>query len=335
MNETSSSNIPHIQQVTNSIFMALPSAKQQQEDVPHHKEEKQQLLCNHFEEITDDYRELIKKHSITHVLSLVLHKASQHEDGNISRNSTPSSSSLPTTNTKDTNVKHTILSYECLIAHTSQDTIDEFFGGCKKFFVEAFKYKKEGQPFGILIRSDYDLNMSPSVVALAVYLIEEKRLTVDQSIEFIHSRLKPEHSEESIHDWLSPIFVEQLRFYVMEKKADINYEYLCQICRHALFKQEDLIEHEPTEKRGNKDFEYKKLRKDLKKGISKSSKSCTSLYARDKMEWMGSMVGDEGRLDCPQCGHRVGAYKWSGSQCSCGIWVCPSIQIQMSRVDKR
>ncbi|KAG2383265.1 hypothetical protein C9374_004602 [Naegleria lovaniensis] len=289
---------PTIQQVTNSIFMALPSTSQKPQD-DNIKEDQQ---SSNFEESIESYRELIKKHA-----SLI----------------------------SDDIVKHTILSYECLVAHTSQDTIDEFFGGCKKFFVEAFKYKKEGQPFGILLRSDYDLNMSPSVVALAVYLIEEKRLTVDQSIEFIHSRLRPEHLEESTHDWLSPIFVEQLRFYVMEKKADINYQYLCQICRHVLFKQEDLIEHEPTEKRGNKDFEYKKLRKDLKKGISKSSKSCTSLYARDKMEWMGTMVGDEGRLDCPQCGHRVGAYKWSGSQCSCGIWVCPSIQIQISRVDKR
>ncbi|EFC48703.1 predicted protein, partial [Naegleria gruberi] len=110
--------------------------------------------------------------------------------------------------------------------------------------------------------------------------------------------------------------------------------YYCQICRLKLFSTGELIEHSPSEKRGLKDFEYKKLRKDAKRGVSKTSKNCTSLYLGEKIDWMGSMDGDEGRIFC-KCGHRVGAYKWSGSQCSCGIWVSPSIQIQMSRVDKK
>jgi len=43
----------------------------------------------------------------------------------------------------------------------------------------------------------------------------------------------------------------------------------------------------------------------------------------------------EGKLCCPnvKCNSRLGSFHWSGSQCSCGTWVTPSIKVTKSRVD--
>lgn len=42
----------------------------------------------------------------------------------------------------------------------------------------------------------------------------------------------------------------------------------------------------------------------------------------------------EGKLQCPRCSCRVGAYHWQGMKCSCGTWVTPAISLQKSRVDE-
>lgn len=45
----------------------------------------------------------------------------------------------------------------------------------------------------------------------------------------------------------------------------------------------------------------------------------------------------EGKLMCInyKCRARIGSFNWSGSQCSCGSWVSPAIQITKSKVDER
>jgi len=45
----------------------------------------------------------------------------------------------------------------------------------------------------------------------------------------------------------------------------------------------------------------------------------------------------EGPLLCPgpKCGTRLGGWNWSGSQCSCGTWVTPSIFLVASRLDRK
>lgn len=45
----------------------------------------------------------------------------------------------------------------------------------------------------------------------------------------------------------------------------------------------------------------------------------------------------EGKLICinHNCRARIGSFNWSGSQCSCGSWVSPAIQITKSKVDER
>ena len=42
----------------------------------------------------------------------------------------------------------------------------------------------------------------------------------------------------------------------------------------------------------------------------------------------------EGDIICPKCSARIGSFNWSGSQCSCGAWVTPAVQITKSKVDE-
>mmetsp|Transcript_20371 Transcript_20371/g.25719 ORF Transcript_20371/g.25719 Transcript_20371/m.25719 type:complete len:203 (-) Transcript_20371:160-768(-) len=101
--------------------------------------------------------------------------------------------------------------------------------------------------------------------------------------------------------------------------------YLCRKCRNQLFTVADLEDHEPRM------HTFHKLKaRNLDTGVR-----CTSYFIEEKLSWMGDMSDVEGKLICPngRCKARVGTYKWVGSQCSCGSWVAPAIQIPMSKVD--
>lgn len=57
----------------------------------------------------------------------------------------------------------------------------------------------------------------------------------------------------------------------------------------------------------------------------------------EPVEWMRDELekGElEGKLMCPKCDKKVGAYLWQGSKCSCGVWVTPSIKLSRAKVDE-
>ena len=63
--------------------------------------------------------------------------------------------------------------------------------------------------------------------------------------------------------------------------------------------------------------------------------ACTSIFLAEALQWMRAASLDpvEGKLLCFGCGARVGALRWAGSQCSCGTWVCPAVQLYRSCLD--
>ena len=63
--------------------------------------------------------------------------------------------------------------------------------------------------------------------------------------------------------------------------------------------------------------------------------ACSSVFITDKPDWMTDTESNGGRIDCPKCASRVGSYKWSGVTCSCGKWITPAFQFQLSRVDAK
>lgn len=63
--------------------------------------------------------------------------------------------------------------------------------------------------------------------------------------------------------------------------------------------------------------------------------ACSSYFLEEVLPWMDDDLLAEGKIHCPtpKCQSRLGALQWSGSQCSCGTWVTPSIKITKSRID--
>lgn len=62
---------------------------------------------------------------------------------------------------------------------------------------------------------------------------------------------------------------------------------------------------------------------------------CSSYFLSETLPWMDDAFLAEGKIHCPnaKCQSRLGSFQWSGSQCSCGTWVTPSIKLTKSRVD--
>lgn len=61
---------------------------------------------------------------------------------------------------------------------------------------------------------------------------------------------------------------------------------------------------------------------------------CALLFI-EPMEWMGESVkGVEGKLMCPGCKCKIGAFNWYGMQCSCGSWNSPAFTIPRKVVDE-
>ena len=117
--------------------------------------------------------------------------------------------------------------------------------------------------------------------------------------------------------------------------------YCCRRCRAPLFRPSLLAEHEV----GAHQFSYHRMQKGAREiaggggGASSAGEAlptCTSHFLSEALKWMAAASADiEGKLLCPGCSVRVGTIAWAGSQCSCGTWVTPAIQIKKGVCDAR
>jgi dual specificity phosphatase 12 len=125
----------------------------------------------------------------------------------------------------------------------------------------------------------------------------------------------------------------------MEEKEEVQVtkavDYLCRMCRRVLFSSEDLEAHQ----HGQQALSRRQLRGGQG---SVGDGQCSSLFLKDAPAWLpeGNSEAEgevEGKLRCPgpRCGARIGTFKWTGSQCSCGTWVTPAFQIPRSKLDER
>lgn len=114
--------------------------------------------------------------------------------------------------------------------------------------------------------------------------------------------------------------------------ASRAFRFACSKCRRVLFGSEHLVEHERS-------THQIRLRKSKKEASSADAGICTSLFVDASLvgspaaAWMGDLADAEGKIACPECAHRLGTYCWQGSQCSCGSWVAPALQIVRRKVD--
>lgn len=62
---------------------------------------------------------------------------------------------------------------------------------------------------------------------------------------------------------------------------------------------------------------------------------CSSVFTAEAPDWTQDVAGNDGRISCPNCKARVGSFSWSGAPCSCGRWITPAFQFQLSRIDPK
>jgi dual specificity phosphatase 12 len=89
----------------------------------------------------------------------------------------------------------------------------------------------------------------------------------------------------------------------------VSHNYCCKVCRKLLFSTKDIVEHDKGE--GQESFSWYKRSKN-------GEQDCTSYFIDETLTWMGDVSPPDGRLLCPKCSNRVGAWCWNGAQCSCG-----------------
>ena len=110
----------------------------------------------------------------------------------------------------------------------------------------------------------------------------------------------------------------------------------CRRCGRLLALMEHTIPHEHGAG-GARSFGVHKQRKGDARGggVGGGGAQCSSLFV-EPIGWMGDALHDgsvSGKLACPKCAGRLGAFSWAGEQCGCGCWVTPAFQLHVSRVD--
>ena len=122
--------------------------------------------------------------------------------------------------------------------------------------------------------------------------------------------------------------------------------YACRKCRQILFGEEQLngghIQNLHNFKRAN----YDKKRptrpcqsifcnESVLDSLTDGSSNSTAAGQGDdyNIGYEDYNYNAEGKLSCFKCHNKIGHFKWSGAQCSCGTWVTPAIQIPMSKID--
>lgn len=108
--------------------------------------------------------------------------------------------------------------------------------------------------------------------------------------------------------------------------AGVHTLYCCFKCRKTLFTNKHLVPHEPRAVKG--DFAKKRFEN------PSNLVFCGSFFITPAST-LGEFSEAEGQIQCPKCKARVGYYTWSGSQCSCGKWITPGLQVTKSKVDAR
>ncbi|CUM64091.1 uncharacterized protein PRCAT00001681001 [Priceomyces carsonii] len=113
----------------------------------------------------------------------------------------------------------------------------------------------------------------------------------------------------------------------------------CRKCRQVLALGSQIESHEPPDSSSDQSL-FVKTAPNSKRVISSvtASQLCSHFFLNEPLSWMKEEIqgkGEiEGKLMCPKCNCKVGAYSWRGSRCSCGRWMTPAIHLHASKVDK-
>ncbi|KAG7276186.1 hypothetical protein CRUP_030610 [Coryphaenoides rupestris] len=202
--------------------------------------------------------------------------------------------------------------------------------GCSRSaaMVTAYLMRREGlgfsEAYGRLQACKADVQVNTGFQE-QLQLYESMGCRVDQSdSQFRNYRLR--HLVQEPADLLrvpSEVFAVD----PVDSASTSEVSYRCRKCRRTLFRGSSLLSHDVGG--GASSFHHKKPSNLI------GNTACTS-YFIEPVQWMESaLIGQmDGPLQCPQCSCKLGSFSWSGSQCSCGRWVCPAFQLHLSRLDQ-
>jgi len=157
------------------------------------------------------------------------------------------------------------------------------------------------------------------------------KFTIELAVRLVEKRLQEFLDRQKLLEWPepeSPDTVVEAEEQPTEHFVDPHkFRFSCRKCRRILFGEDDM--EDPPHSQAKHNFSFRKLGHG---GVDTSL--CGSFFLKEGISWMGDMSEIEGRVACPRCDGKLGAWHWSGAQCSCGSWVVPAIHIPKSKVDE-
>ena len=170
--------------------------------------------------------------------------------------------------------------------------------------------------------------MGPGKMAKFAYSLAAEVIQDTIDVAFPKGEINLQEAEEKL-DESSAVGAEPAPV-VKRARDPSKSQYACRMCRTILFDEDDL--EDPPHSKASHSFSRRKH--DKSAGRSGSASQCESKFLSGALDWMGDTSAFEGKLHCPKCDFKVGLWKWAGSQCSCGTWVTPAIQIPNGKVDE-
>ena len=176
---------------------------------------------------------------------------------------------------------------------------------------------------------------SPILPTLILSYLISKKILLKDAKALIPTQMYSNIYEEYIKR------LEEFDKYINEDTP--NYFFKCGKCRKNIFTDKQLMlfhDNSAKDKYSNK----------RRKNNSVNTTECTSYFLSmgrlmaefksnkiDKIEEIlenKNMKLESGAIKCKKCSYKLGEFFPKGTQCSCGSWVVPAIQIVKSKVDK-
>ncbi len=148
---------------------------------------------------------------------------------------------------------------------------------------------------------------------------------------FITSGINYENSIKMINN--SNNLFEEYKIKLIDYDKHINMKnpefiYKCGRCRKTIFSDKNIMflhEFTPKEKYSHKRRKNNQVR----------TNECTSYFLNNIIdENNNNMKMNQNSILCLKCNYKLGEFWPKGTQCSCGSWVVPAVQIVKSKVDK-
>lgn len=190
----------------------------------------------------------------------------------------------------------------------------------------------------IFVTEDYKSPILPTLI-IAIFIKRNKKL--DEIKKII-----PEKLYKNIYDtYLTKL--EEYDKYI----NNINPEYIfkCGKCRKSLFNEKQLIlfhDNSAKDKYSHKRKKYNSVNTNectsyflnierlINKTIDNNDKDIDFIDKFKLVMESQNMKLDTNIIKCKKCSLKLGEFFSKGTQCSCGSWVVPAVQIVKSKVDK-